>query len=529
MNGKYFVTGIFLLLFFLYSFSINQILHGTNDTDDYLEITKSFYLGNGYRRISRIDNPTENIILPIYPIVLAPVFIFDDFFLAGRFISVLFALVTLFVFYSICQKFFDRRVSLIVVLLFGLSPLVMIYSHRILTEIPFTFFSLTALLFTLEYAKGGRLRFLFLSLLFVTLATFTRIVGVTLLLSILLYFLFKRDYIRAVPYLIILLLFLAFLYDINYYWISKVSVIEKPGGHGVRTLFVKYPETPPLISIDTLKIVGSNSLGYFIFDVPSNLAPFLIPFRDVVFPVIPYQTLTFRNLLVASPSLTTAFTLFAYGAGLAIFLVILNGYSHRIHDELNVMHIYTFMLIAFILLVPVYPGNGRFILPVMPLIFIYFFSGLRCLDNFLIDHLVFYKNRKSFIRKLFFYFILISTLVSAFSLAFFFHNQKTEPKWNSFFESLEWIQKNTKPDDIIASSKTNKVFLHTGRKGVDVGKINTLDDIQRFKIDYLSLNKDFSPGGFEKITDIVTKESEFFQRVYVGELNHSIIYQVINE
>lgn len=529
MRDAHLGFGIFILLFLLYCFSINQIPHGTTDTAKYLVVAKSFYQGNGYKRISSPTNPKENIILPVYPMLLAPLFFFDGMiFVTGRFVSVLLTLGVLFVFYKICQKFFDRRFSLIVVLLFGLSPMVMIYSHKILTEIPFTLFSLTAILFTLKYAKTGKSKFLTPSLLFVTLAIFTRIVGFTLILSILLYLLFKRKYIQSVPYIIILLFFIVFLYNINYFWLSKVNSVEKPGEYGIRTLFVKYHEAPPLLSVDTLKIVGSNIVGYFVFDVPLNIAPFLIPFRDAVIPLIPYQTLTFRSALATYPASITFFTLFAYGIGVFIFLLILTGYAHRISEEFSIMHVYTLLFIILIVVAPVYPGNGRYILPVMPMIFIYFFTGLLILKKLFVERFVFYKNKRSHIHNLFVGLILISTLTSAFSIASFFHFRELESEWKAFFYYGEWIIENTNIDDIIASSRASEeLYLYTGRKALDIEYITSLRDILNHNVSYIMIVNDFSQRDYELISGIVNENPSLFHLVYTNDNYSAMIYQTI--
>ena len=179
-----------LLISLLYLFSLNPTRYVDPDTGHYLVIAKSFADGNGYRLISSPSNPSENLVFPIYPLLLVPVFLFaNGSFLAARAISAIFAMLSLGVIYLIAREFFRPRMATAVMALVGLSPMVMIYARNILTEIPYMFFSLVAVFLIYKYDKKGVMghSYLYLAFIFVLLALFTKLSGLILVITIVIY------------------------------------------------------------------------------------------------------------------------------------------------------------------------------------------------------------------------------------------------------------------------------------------------------------------------------------------------------
>ena len=173
---------------------------------------------------------------PLWNLLEASFFLllgFQEFII--RFLTPFIAFLTGISTYILVKKLFDRKVSLISVILLITIPSFVTYSVLFYTDILFTFYS-TLFFFTfLLYIKENRRKYLFLSTLFAALAAFTKAPGYAYYLFFGLEFLYEifktKSFATLKKYLIVLAILLlvpAGFYIRNFYYYKNPTCYSIP-------------------------------------------------------------------------------------------------------------------------------------------------------------------------------------------------------------------------------------------------------------------------------------------------------------
>ncbi|MEO0216723.1 MAG: glycosyltransferase family 39 protein, partial [candidate division WOR-3 bacterium] len=131
------------------------------DNAVYVILAKSIISGKGYRNIERPEEPLHTQYPPGFPLLLSIfILVFGENIIILKFLILLIGSGALFFMTKIIQIIFKDHAKIVV--LFYLSiPIFIIYNHWLLSEIPFLFFSLGALYFSLKNsAKNNSLYFI---------------------------------------------------------------------------------------------------------------------------------------------------------------------------------------------------------------------------------------------------------------------------------------------------------------------------------------------------------------------------------
>lgn len=118
-------------------------------TDDgfYISLARSLAAGEGMRLFHLPGQPATAIVPPGLPLLLSPVArLFPDSVVAFRWVSLLFTLATLPLFYRLAASRLSSNLSLAAVALFALSPHIVGASTWVMSEAPFVFFMLFSVL-----------------------------------------------------------------------------------------------------------------------------------------------------------------------------------------------------------------------------------------------------------------------------------------------------------------------------------------------------------------------------------------------
>lgn len=172
-NIIFLLVMVSLLGFMLFSF----IPFDGGDNLQYFFLSRSIQQGE-YRNIWLPESPLHTNYPPLFPLLLAvcPNYLCCKFLVFGLF------LLTVFFAYRL---FGELNLPRYTVLLFALSPLLLQYSHWVLSEMPYLLFSILALL--CFYRRKWGLMFLF-----GVCAYFTRSIGISLMVGLMFGYLIQR-------------------------------------------------------------------------------------------------------------------------------------------------------------------------------------------------------------------------------------------------------------------------------------------------------------------------------------------------
>lgn len=176
-----------ILKFILSILAISLILAGLifsllpfdgGDNLKYFFLSRSIQQGE-YRSIWLPENPLHADYPPLFPFLLA---ICPDYVCCKLLVFGLFLLTIFFAY----QLFEELKLPKCTIFLFALSPLLLQYSHWVLSEVPFLLFSILALLYF--YRKKYGLMFFF-----GLCAYFTRSIGLSLMVALTIGYLTRKE------------------------------------------------------------------------------------------------------------------------------------------------------------------------------------------------------------------------------------------------------------------------------------------------------------------------------------------------
>ena len=192
----YTIALIVILIFAVFYIFLldNSLSFVLTDTHTYILLGKSLSLGQGYRQIWLPGNPEYKKTPPFFPLLLAPIIYFLGYnFFVMKLICVITAIGSLGLVYLLFKRL-KQSMALIILLLCGFSFQFVYYSQQILTEIPYLFFSLLALIFAKKAAnrKNFYSGMLIFAIFFILISFFTRTIGASLGISMFIYLLLER-------------------------------------------------------------------------------------------------------------------------------------------------------------------------------------------------------------------------------------------------------------------------------------------------------------------------------------------------
>lgn len=148
-NKELIILGIFLVLFFIFLLILNWL----NPT---LLWDENAYLGNARNHISH-SNFTEEFRFPFLEYAISGVWLLTgESILAARIMIMLFSIASIIFIYLISKEYFNQKLSLLLTLLFAISPLILSWSFRIYTDIPAMFFVIVSFYMILISEKNQK-------------------------------------------------------------------------------------------------------------------------------------------------------------------------------------------------------------------------------------------------------------------------------------------------------------------------------------------------------------------------------------
>ena len=149
------IGAVFCVCTIVYGFTLNHELGGFGgDNAQYIFLAQSISEGKGYRSINMPGEPVNGQYPPVYPLLLAPIiYLFGKTFFLMHLEIIVFSLLSLFILKLILDNIFQTSRILIILILFfwGTSSYFILFQLRILSEIPYLFFSFCAIYYSARY------------------------------------------------------------------------------------------------------------------------------------------------------------------------------------------------------------------------------------------------------------------------------------------------------------------------------------------------------------------------------------------
>jgi hypothetical protein len=459
------------------------------DNAGYMILAESIETGQGYRDIHIPGAPRHGQYPPVYPTVLAIAAALGGGLITFKILSTVFTSTALVFLFLLARRRLSTEGALAVVAPFAASSVLLYYSHWVLSEALFVLLTLIAL-WAAERLLDGR-RWLALSLGFALLAYLTRSAGLPLVLALLVVLASRRKWreLAAAG---------GAALSVMVAWWAWGRMAAGEGAQDYSSNFLLLDPYDP-----ELGMIGPGGL----------LARVIYNTRLYAIEVLP------ESLVGATPGLLTL--MLAFVASLLLIALALVAWVRGIRGQ-RALELFVFLYVTLIVLWPEAWTDRRFLLPLLPVVFVLGASGLQwCLD--------FLRVRRTAWSLPVFGAILVLLAVPGLVVSIGFnqrcmriYRQGDEfacypGPWRAFAEVAEWVRENIPEDAIVVGRKPRLVYIFSGRRG-DVYPFTTQDDemlafFDEVQADYV-LVVPVSRTTYQYVLPVILSVPERFEVVY---------------
>lgn len=412
-----------LILYFALGLAcLTPYMSDSGDNASYIGLAESLMRGHGYVNTFYPGNPVETQYPPLFPVLLIPVIaLFGHNYLLMKFIPFAFGGLGLFAMYHLLKKQAGASRAWIATLLTALNATYLLYATDILTETLYVFLSACALTAVLRLARKPCLSVLALTALLLALSFYARTAGATLILAAGLHLLLVRRFKTAIQLgaMVGLLLLPWALRSIRvensyFYQLTEKGVAESDAQSGVilNRILHNLPRYAGKVFIDL--IAGPE-----------------------IARTSPYNPIKIATSLILC----------------ALFLV---GFITALRTRLSLSDLYLLIYLGLFALWPYH--DARFILPVLPLIFLHIHAGLALLP----------VSRKPAIRMRIAttgtLSLLILGLVTSTQLAYRNQTRYDTPETAHYRQACLYLRNNAPSDALVLARKPRIAALWSKRK-----------------------------------------------------------------
>ena len=488
-------------------FTLDGDLRVEHDSGIYIILSKALATGQGYREIFLVGNPLHTKYPPLFPLLLEPlVYVFGYHFVAMKLLVVAFAVGALFPLYILCRDLSDDVMASLVVIATVTSPGILHYSHSIMTEMPYLFFSFLALYWLHKCAIQGTWsgKSVAIAVALIPVVYLTRLLGLSLLVAAVAYLLVDGAgrpgaRIRRAIVLGGLAAIPAVIWFLHNWWMGEAAGTAYWSGYGGRVY-----DAPS--AIDSISILSIRLM--------TNLYKYALHSSMVVFFYLP--SVLERLLLVPLAAL------------------IFGGFLWRAVRKRTVLEYYVLFYMCSVLL---FPGTRpqRYLVPLIPFLWYYFltavYQGLSWLHKEPLWSMSPYQRGARLAVQLLF--VLLVTSNGAASVVANVIHQGREDYYHTVGEEgyigvTQWVGTHTTPESVFIWAKPALRFLWTGRKAVDYPRTDNAKELLEFihlrQVNYVVVDA-FSEKTEQLFRSVVEHYSGHFSLVYSNDVSQ--VYKVI--
>lgn len=500
------LAGICLLSLLAALLVFDQQIETWGDNAEYIILARSIVQGRWMQLINRPDSPPSYKFPFGFPLLLAGIeSVAPGSMQTMKGLVLCFYVATMPLMYLLMRRYTDpqdealslgsvpgciisSRQALGMTLLCLLNPLLLSFSHQVMTEVPFLFFSVLALL-AIERgsdlaARPGRRMFL-AALAFLCLGLWVRTVGLALFAGAFLYYTGKRQFLRACAVAVACL--------------AALTALQALGGGLVGSSYlVKVsqlnPDMPELGAVGLWGLVGPHrllgNLQKYILEGYVSTAILPLPSGHFV-SLFSQKWLSLMNLGV-------------------IAMLVAGWWRHC--SERPLVPLYSLCYFGLLFFAPARSASPRYVIPVIPFLLLFLMKGLggcgRLIDKWL--------RRPSQPRLLLASFACVFSLYLYVDYSIMAARQDLSPRWKSYFEAAEWLKQHTPRESVIAGSSDHLLYLVSLRRTIGFLKStnapNAVAHLTRYKVDFVVVDETFVSMRY--VTPIIGAYPQQFELVY---------------
>ena len=394
----------------------------TGDNAQFINLGRSLADGHGLSKTIE-GEPIPHTKYPFgFPLLLAITdIIFPDNLIALKSLIVLLYAISIPLTYLLIRRFTASPIALGVSALCLVSPLLLDYSHQVMSEIPFLLFSLLALLLLHRAQKSNTLSTLALAIIAMIAAYHIRSAGIILIATGIIFFALHKKW-KETGLIAVGSLLLALPYQIRNASLGGTPYIKQ-----LLSINPYRPEEGALTFATLIERIIANLEIYGIHIIPHIFLPSFIDAN--------YFVGLFFSCL--------------------ILYALITGLIKR-----HLLIVYLTCYLSLYILWPHVWSDTRFLIPVIPILF---YTILTSLDELLqlLARALKKKARRTGV-VLFFLFLLGSNIFATNELAE--RIGQLSPNWGNYFAAAEWIRDNTESDVKIACRKPYLMNAIANRK-----------------------------------------------------------------
>ncbi len=470
-NDYYILIGILVLSLILNILLFDSALTTLGDNARYIILGRALARGEGFVNIQSPNNSPEAKFPFVYPLMLAAIeLISPNNYLLMKILSLISFLAFLFLLHLFLRQLIEKEMSLLVILFTSMSLPLLEYSHYIMSEIPFLFFSILTLYSFQRSEKVGKDGkeenkeikknwWFWISIIAGILSYYTRSFGMMLLGGMFLHILWQRNWRKLIIFSVAT--FLCWLpWQIRTHILGssylKVVVMQNP-----------YDMNSPILTFSTFIERLNHNIGLYLWKLFPSL-------------VIPTYASIIKNANIG-------FLIF-----IPINLFLLGGVIYRIKKGISILEFYFVSALFVVMLWPQVWSSMRFIIPIIPFIFYYCLMGLLGLFYLLPNQL---KAPAKALYIIIGGLILLSNIIAL-------PQEMQKPRglswvWQDYFAVASWLKENTSENAVIMARKPNLSYLYSNRKTFRYPLTNDIkmmtDTIIKRKVTHIIVDSAYFP------------------------------------
>ncbi len=469
---------------------VNNVCLYTPDSARYLAWAKSLASFDGYKD-NTLPSPLRYVIhAPLYALLLAPVaFFFPYSVLAAKLLTLCFGVMLIVLFYTWMNKHTNSNTAFVFTSFLAISPMFLIYSTEVLSDIPFAACTLCSILLFERLVSASEFKpWLLLSIsISITAGILLREVGFSLLFSVVTFLVIRKEWKQAVLIALIPLAMYVIWYVRNELIVAPFDLPEITNAKLFTHRF--FSASQDSLLTEFFARISNNAFVYGKGIGKLMIMPFYwFMHYDVVF-------LTQAPLLHVYSALDILVYPFVF------FSIIVTLYGIVLDYRQSTSALFLLLLLFFYLaIVLVYPVNDiRFMMPLLLLMLYYigiiFARFIKAIPQ---------RDNPSLLLRISPILIIVIAVVPnlIWDAQFLRNNYAYKQSPLTFFESLQglqrypshftkpfdlagkWIASNTKDSTVIMSQWKDLVCWVEGRKVLMANSTVQLDDFDNFIRDY---------------------------------------------
>ncbi|UCF19546.1 MAG: glycosyltransferase family 39 protein [Gemmatimonadota bacterium] len=407
------------------------------DNAGYMILAEALESGRGYRDVYLPGEPLHAQYPPVYPALLAVTGALGGGLTLFKVLSAVFTTSSLVFLFGLARRRLGWEVGLAVLAPFAVNPVLVYYSHWVLSEAPFVLLTLVALWAAERMTNSSR--WLAVAVSGAVLAYLTRAAGLPLLAALVLSIAWRRRWrqlaLAGAPIVI----------AVAGWWLwGRLAARESARVYSNNFLLVD-PYSPSLGYVGPAELfarVVNNIRLYCVQVMPESLAG-----------VAPGGGISLVALLVA----------------LLVLALAVVGWLSQIR-KMRALELYTILYAALIFLWPQVWTDRRFLLPLLPVLFLHSAGGLSWCFEFL------RRRRPEWALPVLSGVLIALTIPHHIQTIGFnqsclrVYRQGDElacypPPWRAFVQAAHWVRDNTPEDAIVVSRKPRLFYYWSGRRG----------------------------------------------------------------